>query len=174
MWHKPDESKPKSTSAVSTSPVAPTHPSGTAPQNFPNTPAAVGHNIKIKGEICGDGDFFLDGEFEGLIRLTGGTFTVGSNARVSAEIEAREVVIRGEVIGSLKSCERVHIWSTGKLTGDMETRGIVIEDGAELHSKVATPEAKAAEATGPETAAPETAAVEPPVSKETRAKTAGA
>jgi cytoskeletal protein CcmA (bactofilin family) len=134
----------------------------------------VGHNIKIKGEICGDGDFFLDGEFEGFIRLTGGTFTVGSNARVSAEIEAREVVIRGEVIGSLKSCERVHIWSTGKLTGDMETRGIVIEDGAVLHSKVATPQAKAAEAKEPETAAPETAAVEPPVSKETRAKTAGA
>ena len=175
MWHKPDESKPKSTSAASTSPVAPTHPSGTAPPNPPNTPAAVGHNIKIKGEISGHGDFFLDGEFEGLIRLTGGTFTVGSNARVSAEIEAREVVIRGEVIGSLKSCERVHIWSTGKLTGDMETRGIVIEDGAVLHSKVATPQAKAAEATEPETAAPETAAaVEPPVSKETRAKSAGA
>ena len=174
MWHKPDESKPKSTSAASTSPVAPTHPSGTAPPNPPNTPAAVGHNIKIKGEISGHGDFFLDGEFEGLIRLTGGTFTVGSNARVSAEIEAREVVIRGEVIGSLKSCERVHIWSTGKLTGDMETRGIVIEDGAVLHSKVATPQAKAAEAAEPETAAPENAAVEPPESKETRAKTASA
>ena len=175
MWHKPDESKPKSTSAASTSPVAPTHPSGTEPQNPPNTPAAVGHNIKIKGEISGHGDFFLDGEFEGLIRLTGGTFTVGSNARVSAEIEAREVVIRGEVIGSLRSCERVHIWSTGKLTGDMETRGIVIEDGAVLHSKVATPQAKAPEAAGPETAAPETAAaVEPAVSNETRAKTAGA
>jgi len=134
----------------------------------------VGHNIKIKGEISGHGDFFLDGEFEGLIRLTGGTFTVGSNARVSAEIEAREVVIRGEVIGSLKSCERVHIWSTGKLTGDMETRGIVIEDGAVLHSKVGTPQAKAAEAAEAETAAPENAAVEPPESKETRAKTAGA
>src|SRR6516165_4068152 len=172
MWHKPDESKPKLTPAASPSPapVQATNPGHTAFQNPVSTPAAVGHNIKIKGEISGEGDFFLDGEFEGLIRLTGGTFTVGSNARVSAEIEAREVVIRGEVIGSLKSCERVHIWSTGKLTGDMETRGIVIEDRAILHSKVATPQAKAAEAAAPETAA----AAEPPVSKETRAKTAGA
>jgi len=169
MWHKPDESKAKSPSAASTSPVDPAHPGSAAPQNFPNTPAAVGHNIKIKGEICGHGDFFLDGEFEGLIRLTGGTFTVGSNARVSAEIEAREVVIRGEVIGSLKSCERVHNWSPGKLTGDMETRGIVIEDGAVLHSRVATPQAAVAEA-----AAPETAAVEPSENEETRAKAAGA
>jgi cytoskeletal protein CcmA (bactofilin family) len=174
VWHKPDESKPKTPSAPSTSPVATTQPGGAAPQNSPNTPAAVGHNIKIRGEISGHGDFFLDGEFEGMIHLTGGTFTVGSNARVSAEIQAREVVIRGEVIGSLKSCERVHIWSTGKLTGDMETRGIVIEDGAVLHSKVATPQATVAEAAGVETAAPETAAVEPPASEQTRAKTAGA
>src|SRR3974377_280781 len=148
MWHKPDESKAKAPSAPSPAPVpaSSVHPASAAPLDFPNTPAAVGHNIKIKGESTGHGDFFLDGEFEGMIRLTGGTFTVGSNARVSAEIEAREVIIRGEVIGSLKSCERVHIWSTGKLTGNMETRGIVIEDGAILHGKVATPQAAVPEA----------------------------
>jgi len=185
VWHKPDESNPKSPSAASPLPVSPAHPGSAPPLPFPNTPAAVGHNIKIKGEISGHGDFFLDGEFEGLIRLTGGTFTVGSNARVSAEIEAREVIIRGEVIGSLKSCERVHIWSTGKLTGDMETRGIVIEDGAILHSKIAAPQASMAQVAPPETAAPETTApeegaaaetavVEPSESQDTRAKSAGA
>lgn len=160
MWHKPDESKAKTSSASPPAPasVPSAHPASAAPPDFPSTPAAVGHNIKIKGEITGHGDFFLDGEFEGMIRLTGGTFTVGSNARVSAEIEAREVVIRGEVIGSLKSCERVHIWSTGKLTGNMETRGIVIEDGAILHSQVATPQPAV-----PETEVPEAEASEPAV-----------
>ena len=44
------------------------------------------------------------------------------------------------MIGTLKACKRVHIWSTGKLTGDMETSGIVIEDGAVLNSKVAVPQ----------------------------------
>jgi cytoskeletal protein CcmA (bactofilin family) len=34
-------------------------------------------------------------------------------------VGAPEVIIRGEVIGTLKSCERVHIWSTGKLRGDI-------------------------------------------------------
>jgi len=189
MWHKPDESKPRSPSSASRSiaspaPASTAPPGSAAPPDFPSTPAAVGHNIKIKGEISGHGDFFLDGEFEGMIRLTGGTFTVGSNARVSAEIEAREVVIRGEVIGSLKSCERVHIWSTGKLTGNMETRGIVIEDGAVLHGKVATPqaavpEAVVAEPSATEAAATEAAAVEveapqSSVGEESRAKGAGA
>jgi len=40
------------------------------------------------------------------------------------------------VIGTLKARERVQVWSTGRVTGDMETRGIVIEDGAILHGKV--------------------------------------
>jgi cytoskeletal protein CcmA (bactofilin family) len=100
----------------------------------------VSQGIKIKGEISGHGDLFLDGEFEGKIRINSGTLTVGPNARVRAEIEAPEIIIRGDVIGTLKASERVHIWSTGKLTGDMETRGIVIDDGAVLFSTVAAPQ----------------------------------
>lgn len=108
--------------------------------DFTNTPESVRHGIRIKGEITGQGDFFLDGEVEGKISIGNGTLTIGPNSRVHAEIEARNVEIRGEVIGALRACERVHIYSTGRLTGPMETRGIVIEDGAILHSKVATPE----------------------------------
>jgi len=77
----------------------------------------------------------LDGEFEGKIRIADGSFIVGPNAYVTAEIEAREIIIHGEVIGTLKG-ERVQVSSTGRVTGDMETRGIVIEDGAVLRSKV--------------------------------------
>lgn len=154
MWQKPDDSKPKSLSGAIPAPAPSSpHPGSSASQYAPLAPAAVGYGIKIKGEISGHGDFFFDGEFEGMVRLAGGTFTVGSNARVNAEIEAREVIIRGEVVGSLKCCERVHIWSTGKLTGNMETRGIVIEDGAVLHSKVATPQSAAREVGPPEPSA---------------------
>ncbi|PYU57236.1 MAG: hypothetical protein DMG55_21075 [Acidobacteria bacterium] len=87
------------------------------------------------GEISGQGDLYLDGEFEGKIRIADGSFIVGPNAYVTAEIEAREIIIHGEVIGTLKG-ERVQVSSTGRVTGDMETRGIVIEDGAVLRSKV--------------------------------------
>ena len=100
--------------------------------------------------ISGHGDLFLDGEFAGTIRIASGTITVGPNARVRAEIEATEIIIRGDVIGTLKASERVHIWSTGKLTGDMETRGIVIDDGAVLCSTVAAPQASVREGTVPE------------------------
>ena len=109
---------------------------GMGPADFLNAPAGVSQGIRIKGEITGQGDFFVHGEIEGKISLGNGTLTVAPHSRVHAEIEARAVEIHGEVIGALKACERVHVWSTGKLTGDIETRGIVIEDGAILHSRV--------------------------------------
>jgi cytoskeletal protein CcmA (bactofilin family) len=151
MWRKAEDSKLNSSPGALPSPVSSAQrPDAWAPENSPSPPVAVSQGIKIKGEISGHGDLFLDGEFEGKIRLTSGTFTVGPNARVSAEIEASEIIVRGEVLGTLKACERVHIWSTGKLTGDIETRGIVIEDGAVMHSRVAVPQAAVDEAAVPE------------------------
>jgi cytoskeletal protein CcmA (bactofilin family) len=168
VWRKAEDSQVKAPPGASLSPVSSARqPDPAAPPDSLKTPAAVNHGIKIKGEISGQGDLSLDGELEGKIRLVGGTFTVGPNARVSAEIEAREIIIRGEVIGTLKGCERVHIWSTGRLTGDMETRGIVVEDGAVLHSKVAVPQAAVGEDAVPEVSVSE---IDQPLRPELRAK----
>jgi cytoskeletal protein CcmA (bactofilin family) len=168
MWRKPEHDKPKSSSSSVSSAQ---QPGTAAPQDSAGAPGAVSQGIKIKGEVSGHGDLFLDGEFEGKIRLARGTFTVGPNARVSAEIEAPIVIIRGEVIGTLKACERVHIWSTGKLTGDMETSGIVIEDGAVLNSKVAVPQAAVPEVSASEIDQPAQPSSPEPLP---RAKVAGA
>jgi cytoskeletal protein CcmA (bactofilin family) len=134
VWRKPQDSKPESSSGASPSFVS-------AAQHPPNMPPAVSQGIKIKGEISGHGDLFLEGEFEGKIRIASGTLTIGPNARVRAEIEATEIIVRGEVTGTLKASELVQIWSTGKLTGDIETHGIVINDGAVLCGTVAVPQA---------------------------------
>jgi hypothetical protein len=83
----------------------------------------VSQGLKVKGEISGRGDLYLDGTFEGTIHTADGRFTVGPNARVTAEIEAREVIVHGEVIGTLKG-ERVLVSSTGRVTGDMESAAL--------------------------------------------------
>ncbi len=141
MWRRAEDNEPGQTPGPVMTSCPPKQPAPTG-QESSGTPA-VSKGIKIKGDIAGQGDLSIDGELEGNVRLSGGTFIVGPNARVKGEIEAREVIIRGEVIGALKACERVHIWGTGRLTGDMETRGIVIDDGAVLHSQVAVPKAEA-------------------------------
>jgi cytoskeletal protein CcmA (bactofilin family) len=136
MWRKAEENKAQPPPDTSPSGVpSPRHPPAAAALASPNAPAWLSQGIRIKGEISGRGNLFLDGVFEGNIHIADGSFTVGPNARVTAEIEAREIIVHGEVIGTLKG-EHVQVSSTGRVTGDMETRGIVIEDGAVLRSKV--------------------------------------
>ncbi len=109
----------------------------------------MSQGIKIKGEIFGKEDLFIDGTIEGKIHFSDGSVTIGPNGRVNADIDAREIVIRGEVTGTLRARDRVQIWSTGKLSGDMHTRGIVIEDGATLRGKVEVTQKEEARSTRP-------------------------
>jgi cytoskeletal protein CcmA (bactofilin family) len=90
----------------------------------------------IKGEITGREDLFIDGEVHGKICLDEGRVTVGPNGRVTADIEAHEIVIRGRVKGNLLGTERVEIRQTGHASGDVITQRILVEDGAELHGHV--------------------------------------
>jgi cytoskeletal protein CcmA (bactofilin family) len=90
----------------------------------------------IKGEIRGREDLYIDGEVQGTIHLSEGRVTVGPHGKISADVDAREVVVRGKVKGAVRGRERVEIGRTGEIRGDIVTIRIAIEEGAQIHSKV--------------------------------------
>ncbi len=98
--------------------------------------ANVSTTLVIKGAITGREDLFIDGDVQGKIRIDGGRVTVGCNGRVTADIEAREITVQGNVRGNLQGQERVRIGPTGCARGNVITRRIFIEEGAELHGTV--------------------------------------
>src|SRR5713226_2498025 len=78
MWRKAEANKPQPSPDTTPSSVpSPQRPADAAPSVSPNAPGCVSHGIRIKGEISGQGDLCLDGEFEGKIRIGDGSFTVG-------------------------------------------------------------------------------------------------
>jgi cytoskeletal protein CcmA (bactofilin family) len=100
--------------------------------------ACISQGIKIHGEIVGSEDLFLDGEVDGKLDLAGGSVTIGPNGRVHADVNAREVIVRGRLIGKVTGKERVQIWNTGRVEGEIRTERLAIEDGAVLRGKVET------------------------------------
>ena len=92
--------------------------------------AHVGKSLVIKGEVTGSESLYIDGRVEGSINLSGNRVTVGRNGVVSANINAREIVVLGKVRGNLTASDRVDIRSDGSLTGDVIAARISIEDGA--------------------------------------------
>jgi cytoskeletal protein CcmA (bactofilin family) len=92
--------------------------------------ATIGKSLRIKGEVMGSESLYIDGEVEGVINLPNNRVTVGHDARVSANITAREVVVFGKVSGDIFASERLDIRSEGSLTGNVTTQRISIDDGA--------------------------------------------
>ena len=98
--------------------------------------ALITSSLLIKGEIRGAEDLYVDGEVRGTIHLTGGRVTVGPHGQILADVDAREIVVRGKVKGALHGRERVEVGRTGETRGDIVTLRIAIEEGALIHSKV--------------------------------------
>src|SRR5579863_3095832 len=113
-----------STPELSATPRPTAAPTSTADQ------ATIGKSLVIKGEVTGSESLYIDGRVEGSINLAGNRVTVGRNGVVSANINAREIVVLGKVRGNLTASDRVDIRSDGSLTGDVVAARISIEDGA--------------------------------------------
>jgi cytoskeletal protein CcmA (bactofilin family) len=99
-------------------------------QPSPQDQATIGKSLVIKGEVSGSEALYIDGRVEGSIALAGNRVTIGRNGVVSANIQAREIVILGKVKGNLLAGDRVEIRNEGSLTGDVVAQRISIEDGA--------------------------------------------
>jgi len=62
--------------------------------------------------------------------------TVGPNGHVKADVLAREVIVRGKIEGKVTGLDKVQLWSTGQVTGEVQTDRLTIEDGALLRGRV--------------------------------------
>jgi cytoskeletal protein CcmA (bactofilin family) len=128
---RPTEPERPSASTTPTAPIA-TEPAA-QPRPVTTTTsdqATIGKSLVIKGEVTGSESLYIDGRVEGSINLSGNRVTVGRNGVVSANINAREIVVLGKVRGNLTASDRVDIRSDGSLTGDVVAARISIEDGA--------------------------------------------
>jgi cytoskeletal protein CcmA (bactofilin family) len=139
MWRKQDEPKPPPPVAEVPPPprVEPVRSvAGMTAEVVQPSGGLIMSSLVIKGEIRGREDLYIDGEVQGSINLSDGRVTIGPHGRISADIEAREIVVRGTVKGTLLARERVEIGRTGDARGDIVTPRIAVEEGAQIHGNV--------------------------------------
>jgi cytoskeletal protein CcmA (bactofilin family) len=129
MWNK------KSTEAMSPSDAAAVHETGW-----------LGSNVHVKGDITGTEDLLIDGSVEGLIQLDERKLTVGATARLTADINARDVVVYGSVKGNVCATGRIEIKKDGSIIGNLKTAQIMIEDGANFKGSIEIDRSAAQEA----------------------------
>ena len=145
MWKKEDAkpqgvadniAAPAPASKASAATPASISPSSSALPASSRTPACISQGIRIKGEVTGSEDLFVDGLVDGKLNLTNGSLTVGPNGTVKADVYAREVIVRGKIEGKVTGREKVQLASTGQVLGEVQTDRLAIEEGALLKGKV--------------------------------------
>ena len=91
-------------------------------------------NMKFNGPI----NLRISGSFEGELE-TKGTLIIGENATVKAgTIRGENIKIQGKVKGDI-ICTRLELAPTARLIGNVETSGLVINEGAILKGKCQMP-----------------------------------
>lgn len=91
--------------------------------------AFLGKGTEFDGKLIFDGSVRIDGDFKGEI-LGGGTLIVGESANIEANIAVDNLLVSGDVRGSIEIKKKVEIYSTGKLLGNVKTSIFVIQEGA--------------------------------------------
>src|SRR2546422_10209375 len=81
----------------------------------------LGSSLRVKGDISGTEDLLIDGSAEGLIQLDGRKLTVGPTAKVTADINARDVVVYGYVKRNVRAKGRIEIKKDGSAVGNLTT-----------------------------------------------------
>jgi cytoskeletal protein CcmA (bactofilin family) len=98
--------------------------------------AVIGQGMTIKGSVHSSQDLFMDGEVNGSLVAEHSKLTIGPHGNATASASAGEVDIHGTVTGNVECTGKTIIRASGRLTGDVRTAGIVIENGAGFKGRV--------------------------------------
>ena len=95
----------------------------------------LGVDSEFKGNIRFRGTLRIDGFVEGGITSqegSGSVLIISRKAQVIGNIVSDSVLLSGKIIGNVTAVERVEIFRSGTLKGDIHTGDVMIEGGAEF------------------------------------------
>ena len=143
MWKRDEAVKPASGHATPTVPFAQLQPSGApvVPQSgarplVGKDLASIGKSVCIKGDLVGQEDLTIEGQFDGKIELKDHVLTIGLNGKIKAQIVARVLVVFGEVNGNITAIEKVDIRDGGSIDGDIVSPRVAIAEDAHFRGSV--------------------------------------
>jgi len=94
----------------------------------------ISNGVKIEGKVSSTGSIRVDGILQGDLNASGNV-TVGQQGDIKGEIVADIVTIGGKVVGTINAKEKTVLESNCTLKGDILTKVLVIEAGANFDGK---------------------------------------
>ncbi len=90
----------------------------------------VGNGTTLTGEANFKGMLRVDGHLSGRVSSQDGTLIISSGGQVDADIEVSVAQIYGTVNGDIIASKRIELGRVARVTGNIQTPALVIEQGA--------------------------------------------
>lgn len=103
-------------------------------QPFVGFETVLGANSAMEGTLKSGANVRLDGVFSGTLEITGNVL-VGETARITADINAKNISIAGAVRGNVTG-KKVQLLRTGRIWGDIRAQALMTEEGAFIDGKI--------------------------------------
>jgi cytoskeletal protein CcmA (bactofilin family) len=106
---------------------------------------SLGPDAEVTGKLSFAVPTRIEGKLKGEVRASD-VLVIGPQAIVHATVQADKLVVLGEVRGQVTGAGRVEICAGGRLFGDVETKALVVQEGATFEGRSRMSGAPAAEA----------------------------
>jgi len=112
---------------------------------------SLGPDAEVTGKLSFVTPTRIEGKLKGELRASD-LLIIGPQGIVHATVQAKKLVVLGEVRGQVQGAHRVEICAGGRLIGDVETKSLIVQEGAtfEGRSRMGGEPAVAAEHAKPE------------------------
>ena len=112
------------------------------------TSTVIGESILVSGSLEGDEDLTVLGRVHGNLTLTK-TLVVEESGIVKADVDVRNCVISGVVVGNITASDSVELTEQGRVVGDIRAPRVLIVDGARFRGTVDMGDLEAERPSGP-------------------------
>jgi len=85
-------------------------------------------DIEIIGTIKSSGSVRIDGKLEGDLNCAGDG-VIGESAQIKGNLNVNSVSVFGQVNGNIAAKDRIELKSTARVTGDIKSKRLKVEDG---------------------------------------------
>ncbi len=102
----------------------------------------VGNGTVLTGETNFQAMLRVDGHLTGRVTSENGTLIIGSTGKVDANIAVAAALVNGTVNGDIIATEKIEFGRTARVTGNIQTPRLVIEDGAVLEGSCSMTKAR--------------------------------
>ena len=97
--------------------------------------SVFGPGVTIEGRIEGESDIRIGGIFKGDIQIKGDV-NIEKGARLSAKVNAANVILGGELEGNVVATGQVKLLETGHMTGDLKASTLIVAAGSRMRGHV--------------------------------------